>query len=119
MWNKWKHYLKFYNILFRQDRKPNVKYIVYDIKDEKVIYSFDTPFTNFIAEGFFINRDILLFSHSSKDGIYIPATKSYKRERHIGIINLATNEKRVLSSGLDEFKHRPSGGGNDCWSRYI
>ena len=98
-------------ILFRQDRKPNVKYIVYDIKDEKVIYSFDTPFTNFIAEGFFINRDILLFSHSSKDGIYIPATKSYKRERHIGIINLATNEKRVLSSGLDEFKHRPNGGG--------
>ena len=68
------------------------------------------PFSN-IAEGFFINRDILLFSHSSKDGIYIPATKSYKRERHIGIINLATDEKRVLSSGLDEFKHRPSGGG--------
>lgn len=98
-------------ILFKQDRKPNVKYIVYDIKDEKVIYSFDNPFTNFNSEGFFINRDILLFSHLSKDGIYIPATKSYKRERHIGIINLATGEKRVLSSGLDEFEHNPSGGG--------
>ncbi len=43
-------------ILFRKYRKPNVdentKYIVYDIKDEKVIYSFDTPFTNKIGGAF-------------------------------------------------------------------
>lgn len=96
-------------ILFRKDRKPNVKYIVYDIKDEKVIYSFDTPFTNKIRGGFFINRDVLVFSYSTEDGLN-PDTKLYKHKRHIGIINLATNEKRVLSSGLDEFKHSPSGG---------
>ena len=101
-------------ILFRKYRKPNVdentKYIVYDIKDEKVIYSFDTPLTNKILGGFFINRDILVFSYSTEDGLD-PDTKLYKHKRHIGIINLATDEKRVLSSGLDEFKHRPSGGG--------
>ncbi len=94
-------------ILFRQDRKPNVKYIVYDIKDEKVIYSFDTPFTNKILGGFFINRDILVFSYSTEDGLD-PDTKLYKHKRHIGIINLATDEKRVLSSNLDQYKHTPS-----------
>ncbi len=109
-------------ILFRKYKRPNVnenvKYIVYDIKDEKVIYSFDTPFTNKISRGFFINRDVLVFSYASEDGVFDPATKLHNYKRHIGIINLATDEKRVLS-GTDEFRHRPSGGGNDCWSRYI
>ena len=114
-------------ILFRKYRKPNVdeniKYIVYDIKDEKVIYSFDTPFTNKILGGFFINRDILVFSYSTEDGLD-PDTKLYKHKRHIGIINLATDEKRVLSSNLDQYKHTPIGGGGirttyNLNSRYI
>jgi hypothetical protein len=36
---------------------------------------FNNPFTNKISRGFFINRDVLVFSYASEDGVFDPATK--------------------------------------------
>jgi len=102
--------------------KTNKKYVVYDLKNDKAIHSFDAPFPiNGRAEAF-IDKDTLVFSYDS-DFTVIRNT-SYAKE-HLGIINLATNEKKIFSDGCGSGKCMLSTGGvynlNDrymIWKHY-
>ena len=88
--------------------KTNKKYVVYDLKNDKAIHSFDAPFPiNGRAEAF-IDKDTLVFSYDS-DFTVIRNT-SYAKE-HLGIINLATNEKKIFSDGCGSGKCMLSTGG--------
>ncbi|MFW3382424.1 hypothetical protein ACOTV5_03795 [Aliarcobacter butzleri] len=68
----------------------NTHFIVYDIKNEKSIYIFDSPFSKYIGGEFFINKDTLVFNYFSGDIL------DKNRKHYAGIVNLATNEKKTI-----------------------
>ncbi|WP_418185190.1 hypothetical protein ACNSOS_10120 [Aliarcobacter vitoriensis] len=78
-------YVLFEKIIMDSKRyKTNKKYVVYDLKNDKAIHSFDAPFPiNGRAEAF-IDKDTLVFSVN-------------KPKEYLGIINLVTNEKKIFS----------------------
>ncbi|MFX4155715.1 hypothetical protein ACOL23_12330, partial [Aliarcobacter butzleri] len=64
----------------------NRKYIVYDLKNDKFIHSFDSPFTVYGRGEVFIDKDTLLFEYGENGEI--------GSKRNLGIVNLVTNEKK-------------------------
>lgn len=68
------------------------KYVVYDLKNDKSIHSFDAPFTTHDRGEAFIDKDTLLFEY---------ATDATNSKRNIGIVNLFTNEKKSFSCGKE------------------
>lgn len=69
----------------------NKKYVVYDLKNDKSIHSFDAPFPIHLRAEAFIDKDTLAFSFRNKS-ITIKGSK-----RYLAIINLVTNEKKIFS----------------------
>ena len=64
----------------------NRKYVVYDLKNDKSIHSFDAPFTVYGRGEAFIDKDSLLFEYGENGEI--------SSKRNLGIVNLVTNEKK-------------------------
>ncbi|WP_419678260.1 hypothetical protein ACN2EN_03495 [Aliarcobacter lanthieri] len=64
----------------------NRKYIVYDLKNDKFIHSFDSPFTVYGRGEAFIDKDTFLFEYGENGEI--------GSKRNLGIVNLVTNEKK-------------------------
>lgn len=76
----------------------NKKYIVYDLKNDKSIHSFDTPFTVYGGGGkAFIDRDTLLFEYGTD--IIMTENGGISSKRNLGIVNIVTNEKKSFSCG--------------------
>ncbi|MCT7629470.1 hypothetical protein N5U06_01875 [Aliarcobacter butzleri] len=67
----------------------NRKYVVYDLKNDKSIHSFDAPFTVYGRGEAFIDKDSLLFEYGDNGEI--------SSKRNLGIVNLVTNEKKSFS----------------------
>lgn len=64
----------------------NRKYVVYDLKNDKSIHSFDAPFSVYGRGEAFIDKDSLLFEYGENGEI--------SSKRNLGIVNLVTNEKK-------------------------
>ena len=76
----------------------NKRYIVYDLKNDKSIHSFDTPFTVYGGGGkAFIDRDTLLFEYGTD--IIMTENGGISSKRNLGIVNIVTNEKKSFSCG--------------------
>ncbi|MCT7910805.1 hypothetical protein N5912_03120 [Arcobacter lacus] len=76
----------------------NKKYIVYDLKNDKFIHSFDVPFTIYGGGGkAFIDKDTLLFEYGTD--IVMAENGGISSKRNLGIVNLVTNEKKSFSCG--------------------
>lgn len=76
----------------------NKKYVVYDLKNDKSIHSFDVPFTVYGGGGkAFIDKDTLLFEYGTD--IVMAEDGGISSKRNLGIVNLVTNEKKSFSCG--------------------
>lgn len=75
----------------------NKKYIVYDFKNDKSIYSFDSPFNIYGGGEAFIDKDTLLFGYGTD--IVMTENGGISSKRNLGIVNLVTNEKKSFSCG--------------------
>ena len=76
----------------------NKRYIVYDLKNDKSIHSFDTPFTVYGGGAkAFIDRDTLLFEYGTD--IIMTENGGISSKRNLGIVNIVTNEKKSFSCG--------------------
>ena len=92
-------YVLFEKIIRNSDEQIiNKKYVVYDLRNDKAIHSFDTPFTIYGGGGkAFIDKNTLLFEYGTD--IVMAEDGGISSKRNLGIVNLVTNEKKSFSCG--------------------
>lgn len=87
-------YVLFKESSFEKSESTNYKFIVYDLKNEKIIYNFENPFPKhkYVFGDFFIDKDTIIFRYYTGQ----PWHKDSKI--FMGILNLRTGNKEIISN---------------------